>query len=260
MTTAGEIRELCLKRSGAPFSETRNRVRHLLHVAGVRKFLVLLGLLLSLSGSVADTALWPEALAGMPLQAGIRQLNRTNCVEVMLAAFQSNSVVKGLIFMPGATDEFYMFRRARATLPGERVTLLDAVVALTNQTFIRATFRSPLLLLHTQEDSLEPDTIIRNERTARELKTIRKLPHVLCNDRDWDYLQPILRWSLKADLRPWRNSPDSWHFYRHSFVAWDLTGWEALEAAALAGKSKFTVKRNEVDFEIDRRFGVSPGF
>ena len=57
-------------------------------------------------------------------------------------------------------------------------------------------------------------------------------------------------------MRPWRYSTDSWHFYRHSFVAWDLTGWEALEATALAAKTTCTVHRNKVVFEVDMR--VSP--
>src|ERR1700760_589656 len=83
---------------------------------------------------------WQMALSRMPLGTNVTELNRSNCVKIMLPAFQSNAVVKALIFMPGATDEFYMFRRARATLTNENPTLLDAVNALTNQTLIRATF------------------------------------------------------------------------------------------------------------------------
>ncbi len=45
----------------------------------------------------------------MPLGTNVTELNRTNCVGIMLRAFQSNNVVKALIFMPGATDEFYFF-------------------------------------------------------------------------------------------------------------------------------------------------------
>lgn len=214
---------------------------------------LLLLCLLWLSNLVASAESWPEALARMPLTSEARQLNRTNCVQVMLKAFQSNDVVKALIFMPGATDEFYMFRRAQANLPTGNLTLFDAVVALTNQTLICAVFRPPLLLLHTKEDFLEPETILQDERTLNRLRSARGPSHLLCEDRDWDYLQPILHWSLNVEIKPWRNSRDSWHFYRHSFAAWDLTGWEALESAALAGKSKFTVKRNTVTFEVDRR-------
>lgn len=208
--------------------------------------------LLAVPGRAATDS-WPEALARMPLAHEGHQLNRTNCIEVMLSALQASPVVKGLVFMPGATDEFYMFRRAKADLPAGQVSLLDAITALTNQTLIRATFRPPLLLLHTAEDPLEPVTVVRDEPTAVRLRATRASEHLLCNDRDWDYLQPLLRWSLKVELKPWQNSRDSWHFYRHSFAAWNLSGWEALEAAALAGKTRFTVGHKEVVFDIDRR-------
>ena len=61
---------------------------------------------------------WQEALARMPLGAGATELGRTNCVPLMLDAFQSNGVVKALIFMPGATDELLFFpARARNVDP-----------------------------------------------------------------------------------------------------------------------------------------------
>src|SRR5262245_47965275 len=94
---------------------------------------------------------WPEALARMPLPAGTTHLNRTNCAEVLLPALKSNTVVKALIFMPGSTDELYFFRRAQATLSGTNLSLLDAIVALTNQTHIRVAFHAPFLLLHSNE-------------------------------------------------------------------------------------------------------------
>src|SRR5215831_3234719 len=78
---------------------------------------------------------WSDALARMPLGTSVRELNRTNCVELMLRTFQSNSVVKALVFMPAATDELYLLNRANAQLTNSSPTLLDAVAALTNQTF-----------------------------------------------------------------------------------------------------------------------------
>jgi hypothetical protein len=169
-------------------------------------------------------------------------------------------VVKALVFMPGATDEFYMFRRAQATLTNKAPSLLDAVSALTNQTLIRATFSAPFLLLHTAEDPLEPDITVQDQTTANRLKQGQTIGQILCNDRDWDYLQPLLRNHMHMDLRPWHGSRDSWHFYRHSFAAWNLTDWEALEAAAFAGKSKFTVHKKRVVFEVDPRVRATPKF
>src|ERR1043166_1612532 len=133
------------------------------------------------------------ALARMPLGAQPAELNRTNCVPILLRAFQSNDTVKALIFMPGATDEFYMFRRARAALTNQGSSLLDAVAALTNQTLIRVTFFPPLLLLHTDEDPVEPLIHVEHAATADKLQRSAFLPHVFYQDRDWDFVQPILK-------------------------------------------------------------------
>ena len=206
------------------------------------------------------TESWQEALAGMPLGAAPGELNRTNCVRIFLAAFRPNPTVKALVFMPGATDEFYLFRRATAALTNSNPTLLDAVVALTNQTFIHATFQAPFLLLHTDEDPLEPSNTIQAQKTAERLKTKVLVQQLNCDDWDWDALQPVLKRSLKIALRPWRYSKDSWHFYRHSLAAWNVDGLEALELAALAGKSKFTLRHREAVFEVDPRVLAAPKF
>ncbi len=201
---------------------------------------------------------WQGALVGMPLRTQITELNRTNCVEMMLQSFQSNEVVKALIFMPGATDEFYMFHRAKARLMNPNPSLLDAVAALTNQTLIRATFHPPLLLLHTDEDPLEPLIRIVHQPTAEKLRGRNFPPHVLYDDRDWDVLQPVLKKALKMDVRPWRYSYDTYHFYRHSLAGWGLNGWEALEAIALAGKTTVRVENRRLIFEGDERVRATP--
>jgi len=197
-------------------------------------------------------------VAKMPLGANVVELNRSNCVNVMLGALQSSDTVKALIFMPGATDEFYMFKRAKARLTMGNPSLLDAVEALTNQTLIRVTFRPPMLLLHTDEDPLDPVIRLGHEPTARKLQRIPFPQHVLCNDRDWDHLQPILKKTFRVDVQPWRRSYDSWHFYRHSFAGWGLSGIEGLEAVALAGKTCFTVERGRLVFEGDERVRATP--
>jgi hypothetical protein len=143
--------------------------------------------------SLYGTEPWQDSLAQMPLHTQAREMNRTNCVETFLESFRSNEVVKALVFMPGATDEFYLFRRATAVLTNGNPSVFDAVVALTNQTFIQATFRSPVLLLHTIEDPLKPDNIIKDRHTEDRLKGKVRVGHLSCNDRDWDFLQPILK-------------------------------------------------------------------
>ena len=211
---------------------------------------------LAVAGRAGET--WQSALAGMPLGTNVTELGRANCVGIMLGAFQSNDVVKALIFMPGATDELYFFRRARASLTNSPASLLDAVRALTSQTLIRATFRPPLLLLHTEGDLLEPVIKIEHQATADKLRKARFVPHGVYNDCDWDGIRPALKSSLRIGLRPWSRSRDSWHFYRHSFAAWHLTGWEALESTALAGETAVTVRRNQAVFVPDVRPRTSP--
>ena len=201
---------------------------------------------------------WQAALDRMPLGTNVTQLNRTNCVGIMLRAFRSNDVVKALVFMPGATDEFYFFRRAKADLTNNPASLLDAVSALTNQTLIQATFRPPLLLLHTAEDLLEPVINVEHQPTADKLKQTRFVVHGVYNDRDWDYMRRVLKSSLRTDLLPWPRTHESWHFYRHSFAAWNLAGWEALEATTLAGQTAVTVRRKQLVFEFDARLRSAP--
>ncbi|MEW6306016.1 MAG: hypothetical protein AB1705_21275 [Verrucomicrobiota bacterium] len=223
-------------------------------------------LALSATRANATDETWQSALARMPLTPGVSEINRTNFAAVMLPAFKSNQVVKALILMPGSTDEFYFFRRAHAKLNVKSPTLLDAVVAITNQTHVRVLFRPPMLLLHTTEDPLEPIAAVKHQESADKLKAARFLPHAKFDDQGWEVLQPILTKALRANFYPAHDSPDSWHFFRHSFAAYDLNGWEALEVVSLAGKTRFTVSktflsgRPKVVFEGDTRFGPPPPF
>jgi len=153
----------------------------------------------------------------------------------------------------GATDEFYFFRRAHASLTNAAPTLLDAVIALTNQTYVRATVVPPFLLLHTAEDPLEPLVTIEDQRTADRMKRKHFEKHAVFDDLDWDHLEPILGFDFNTHVTPKPDSHDSWHFFRHSFAEYGLNGWDALRAAALAGKTKFTVKRNWIVFAGDTR-------
>lgn len=201
---------------------------------------------------------WSAALRRMPLGTGPVQLNWTNCAQLVLGAFQSNHTAKALIFMPGATDELYFFHRVKVTVTNDKPSVLDAVVALTNQSPLKVDYRAPFLLIHSAEDVLELDITIKHERTAEKLKTGKPLPHVAVIDRDWTQLVKLIKRRIGPTLIPYEGTSDSWHFYRHTFAGWDLTQWETLEACALAGKTKFTVIRNGVIFELDQRLGTLP--
>ncbi len=223
-------------------------MKHCLLIAGF--------LLARVAGAAAET--WPAALSRMPLGASVASLNQTNCAQLLLGGFQSNATVKALIFMPGATDELFYFRRVQVTLTNANPSLLDAVIALTNQSPLRATFQPPFLLIHSEEDVLELAATIQHPRTVEKLKAGKPIPRLLAVDRDWNQLLAMIKKPIGTTLWPYQGTRDSWHFYRHTFAGWNLTPWETLEAAALAGKTQFTVRRGTVVFEVDPRIGAVP--
>src|SRR6185312_13595926 len=134
----------------------------------ILRFAFLVGALSADAHLFADD--WQNALKQMPLAQPATELNRSNCVPLVLNSFQSNGVIKALIFMPGATDEIYFFRRDHARLTKTNPSLADAIIALTNQTYIQADFRSPFLILHTTEDSLDVIATEKNKSTADKLR------------------------------------------------------------------------------------------
>lgn len=203
---------------------------------------------------------WQDALSRMPLGAHITELNQTNCIPLVLNAFQSNGVVKAIIFMPGATDELYFFKRARAKLSSSNPSLTDAIIALTHQSYIQADFRPPLLVLHTTEDAVDPIAIVRNKSTVAKLQAGIIPDRFVFVDSEWDDVRAALKKKLSVSLRPFPNAPISWHFYRHNFAACGVTQWQMLEAVAMAGQTKFTVHWLTADFESDMRTGPTPGF
>ena len=213
---------------------------------------------LAATGSVLAGETWQAALAKMPLGTNVSELNRSNCVSLMLNAFRSNAVVKALIFMPGATDELYFYHRVSATLTNADPSLLEAIVALTNQTYIRVTFQPPLLILRTSEDVTNAVAIVKSKSTAAKLRQ-RIIPErVLFCDAPWDQIRSALGRKLSIGLRPFSNAPDSWHFYRHNFAACGVTEWEMLNAIAMADKTQFTVHWLTVNFRLDQRSGPVP--
>jgi hypothetical protein len=222
------------------------------------KVLIFICTLLTVHGSLSALESWQEALSTMPLKNGVTELTKTNAVSVMLNSFQENEVAKALIFMPGATDEFYFFNRGDTKLTNSSPTLLDVVVALTNQTLIRADFRPPFILLHSAEDSLEPICKIQDEPTAQRIRKKQFVKHFIYEDRDWDSLLQTLSFRLDTKILPGHKSHNSSHFYRHSFAAHNLNGWEILEALAFAGKTQFTVQKKKIVFEGDTRVRARP--
>jgi len=198
---------------------------------------------------------WQDALGRMPLGGHVTELSRNNAIPLMLDAFQSNSVVKGLIFMPGAADDFVFFRRAHATLTDQNPSLADAIIALTNQTYIHAEFRPPFLLLYTTQDVLDPIITIKSKTTAAKLQSRIVPGRIELWDCNWDFVRPQLKNKLSVGLRPFPNSPSTWHFWPNNFAACGLTQWELLEAIALSGKTTLTLHRWTAEYQLDYRNG-----
>jgi hypothetical protein len=201
---------------------------------------------------------WQDALSKMPLGAGVTNLGRTNAIPTILNAFQSNNVVKALIFMPGAADEFVFLRRAHATLTKANPSITDAIVALTNQTYIQAEFRPPFLLLYTTQDMLEPINVVKSKSVLARLQARVVPDHMVFCDSNWDDTRRVVARKLSVRMLPFSNSPDSSHFWPNNFAAYDLTQWELLEAVALSGKTTFTLHWLTADYQLDNRAGPTP--
>jgi hypothetical protein len=221
----------------------------------MRTSLLAFFILTAICGKVVADETWQDALGRMPLGGHATELTRTNAIPLMLNAFQSNNVVKGLIFMPGAADDFVFFRRAHATLTNQNPSLADAIIALTNQTYIHAVFRPPFLLLYTTQDALDPIIRIKSKSTAAKLQERIVPGRIVLWDCNWDFVRPKLQNRLSVGLRPFPNSPSSWHFWPNNFAASGLTQGELLEAIALSGKTTLTLHWRTADFELDYRNG-----
>ncbi len=233
-----------------PKMQDSNRMKYGFNYLRSMFFAGFLLVLLSASGRAEEV--WREALAKMPLTNSPVELNRTNAVQLMLSSFQRSQAVKALVFMPGATDEFYFFKRAKAQVTNSQPRLLDAVDALVRQTRIQATFQSSFLLLHTDEDDTRPGYEIISEERTKRLQQTPFVEHALYYDRDWDFVEPILSRKCRVWISPKYLSHDSYHFYRHSLAMWDVNCWEALEAISLAGQTGFRIEKSKITFEHEQ--------
>ena len=214
----------------------------------VKVFLPHLVFWCGLAGSASALESWQESLGKMALPVHTPPLNRSNCISVMLEAFQSKATVRALIVLPAVTDDFYLVNRDKPALNIAARDLNEAVTALTQATAVRATFRSPFLLLHLDRDVLEPEYFIKDQPAAERLKQRRRLPHALFCDRHWQTVQPVLQRELGIKFLPAAHSPDAWHFSRHNLAGWNLTNWELLTALSLSGRTAFTVHQSRIEW------------
>jgi hypothetical protein len=89
--------------------------------------------------------------------------------------------------------------------------------------------------------------VIEDQRTADRIKRKHFEKHAVFNDHDWDYVEPILAFDVNTHLiTPASARTIPIIFSATAFAEFDLNGWDALRAVALANKTKFTVKKRWV--------------
>jgi len=176
-------------------------------------------------------------------------------VAAILGSFRRNPAVKGLIFMPGATDEFYFFRRAARPVDQQRATLLDAVRADEPDPPPRHVAGAVSAVAHGGRPAGTHSAGGRPEDRRRDpAAQIRQ--QALYNDRDWDYLQHLLGFYLDMALVPSRVARLQ-SFLPQQFRGVRSNGWEALEATALAGNPIYS-QEEQIVFEGDARVLGAP--
>jgi hypothetical protein len=209
-----------------------------------RVFLCIIGALTALS-SPAET--WMDALGHMPLPPNT-VFNRDNCIRGVLEAFQSNSTVRAIVFLPAVSDDFYLVNRNRTQLNARPANLGEAIGALTNLTDVRATFREGLLLLHLKGEPVEPGVTIKSERQAERLRTNSSIARVLWIDRHWNRVQPELASATKMRVVPAGGSKDAWHFARCNVVAYTANAWDLVMVASLSSGTRMSVESRRITF------------
>lgn len=193
---------------------------------------------------------WQETLAGMPLPGGANPIERNNVIRRLLEGLQSNDVVRAIVVLPAVSDDLYLINRDKPALNLRATNLWQAVVALTNATEIRATFRPPFLLIHRDDDALDAQFTVKDAGAAQRLKSESRLSRALFCDTHWEKVRPVLNKALRPGIHPWGTSRGAWHFARHNLAAWRVSDWEVLVAVSLTGKSAFTVEKRRVTFEV----------
>ena len=190
---------------------------------------------------------WESALAQMALTKK-GPLERETVIPVCLESFRSNATVKALLFLPGVSDDFYLINRSKPRLAIPASTLSEALIALTNATQIKVSYRAGFLMVHTARDRLDPQIIVKNRATAEQLAIMRSTQEFECIDLHWDALQAKLQTAFHIAIRPKAGSQSAWHFARHNLAAFGLTDGELIAALSTAGKTKVVIGRNTVSF------------
>jgi hypothetical protein len=196
---------------------------------------------------------WQSAFAKIPIRTQTFPAHLTPPVELILTNFQPTAEIRSVVLMPGAADRLYFFDWGQVTLP-QNATLLDAITALTNKAGLTIFTAPPFLLIAMpNDDPHDPLSIAPNVRPEKLKLTERKLPgRTYFIDRPYDRLVPQTQKLTRLRIKPSRTDAGSWHFYRLSFVGYDLTAAELLRALAYGTKTTVQVQKRNAVFSESR--------
>jgi hypothetical protein len=189
---------------------------------------------------------WQTAFAKIPIRTTTFPVHLTPPVELILTNFQPTAEIRAIVLMPGAADRLYFYDWGHATLP-ENPTLLDAITALTNKADLRIFVAPPFLLIaRAYDDPSDPLFIAPDVRIDKLKLTERKRPgRTYFIDRPYDRLVPQTEKVTRLRIIPSRTDPASWHYYRLSFIGYDLTAREFLQALAYGTKTSVHIDRRK---------------
>ena len=213
-----------------------------------------LGWLLLISLQVAARAelTWQEALSAMPVNTNVLRIAKTAAPQLIFNALRKNEIVKGIVFLPAATDELYFFDHGSRTWAGQPGSLTDALTALTNGTPFKITYQKPLLLVHLDRDRL--DTLIPKGALWDEYRTEWSGQWI---DLPWERAHSEISRVLRG-ATPAGKSTEAYHFYRIYLAGQGMSGFEFARAVALAGRLKVVQRGTKLHFALDERAMLLP--
>ena len=192
---------------------------------------------------------WQTAFSKIPILTQTFPAYQTPPIELILTNFQPTAEIRGVILMPGAADRIIFYDWGQINLP-QNPTLLDAVAALTNKVGLRVFVAPPFLLIGMPyDDPSDPLAILTKTKPEKLKLDQRKLPgRTYYIDRPYDRLVPKVEKLSRLRIKPSLSSPASWHFYRLSFVAYDVNAAELLRAVAYGTKTSVRIEGKRATF------------
>lgn len=201
-----------------------------------------------LCASLRAEEAWIETLKGTPCPTNAIRVHLTEPVELILTSFRPEGDFRGVVLCPSASDDLYFFDWGAVKLEGTNPTLWDALQAITAKARLKLTFAAPFLLIHAERDKLAEPIVVGKEANIEKLAA--KIPgRTYYLDRPWDKLHAQMKKLTGRKILPKQTDSESWHYYRLSFVGYELSTLEFLRAVAYGAKTKVTIEKRVIIFK-----------